>query len=383
MKTFTTLLATLLAVFALVAAPAQAQTSQATTANVLAMPDVTEYSQWVMRSSGSIASGAQTITIVGDGFKVTPRSGRTFYPLSTTSPILVDQEVSAVTETVTPSAVTCTQNALQSTCTVTATFSNAHSGNFTIKSGTFGICEAIGDLPSAGGTVVVNAGFGGTTSTITSSTLAGACKSSTKNILDVRNGAFQMYTSNGTNYVAQTVAQGQIVSNMAPTATNNATTPILYAGSIPQYVFMPANVATAGASFTALTGLSWTIPANTAVNYPFHCELSFNQATAATANAFQIQTSTVAPTNGTLYGFSSTAATTATRLVTKAYSATTATSIVSVTPTAASTDERVELDGFIEQPSNASSAAVQIGIATTSGGTDITTVARDGWCRLF
>src|SRR6516225_16258 len=137
---FTSFLAALAMIVALVATPVQAQTSAANRGNVLGFNDAADYGQWVFRSTAAVASGAQTATIQGDAFANT-RAGRTFLPLATTNPVIVDQENSSLTETVTPSAVTCTTNSLQSTCTFTATFSNAHNPGFSIRSATYGICE--------------------------------------------------------------------------------------------------------------------------------------------------------------------------------------------------------------------------------------------------
>lgn len=219
---------------------------------------------------------------------------------------------------------------------------------------------------------------------VSSATATGAwqCDVAGKNQIRLRMSAFTSGTVNAalsSSVARSTVGSIPVPQNLATTSTPNFAN--INFNGMPTLVFMTANVATASGSNTALTGLTWTVPANTAVNYPFHCELTYNQATGATANAFTI-TNSVAATNGTLWGFASTAATAVSRLVTKAYTGTTATTIVSVTPGATSTDELVTLEGFIEQPSG-SASTVTIGITTTSGGTDVTTVARDSWCRLF
>lgn len=171
-----------------------------------------DFSRWTFRSSASVSTGAQSVTIQGDAYAVTP-GGYAFYPLATDAPLRIDAETPAVTETVTPSAVTCTSGSLQSTCTFTATFANAHSGNFTVTSGTFGIQEAINELPSAGGVVVVSNGFGGSTATITTTTTGGEAD---VNILDVRNGAYTFYALRGSLYV----------SLFSPAASTNGVTAV-------------------------------------------------------------------------------------------------------------------------------------------------------------
>lgn len=211
-------------VMALAGGTATAQTSQASKGNVFAMNDAREYGQWTMTTTGSVSTGSQTVTINGDGFITTTLGARTVYPLGTTHPVLFDPN-GANPETLVPSAVSCTSNGLQSTCTVTATFVYAHTGPFMLRSGTYGVCEAAGDLPSAGGTVVVNAGYGGSTSTLTTATTgAGACGSSTINILDVRAGAFQFYTYDGANSYAasQSVINSTTTPNADVTAANGS-----------------------------------------------------------------------------------------------------------------------------------------------------------------
>lgn len=138
----------------------------------------------------------------------------------------------------------------------------------------------------------------------------------------------------------------------------------------------------ANTSLQTITGLTWTLPANIAVNASFHCSLNYSQATANVGIAFGIQGATVTPTNinanGTLYT-STTASTTGTLngLVT-----TTATNIVTATPSATATVFKTELDGTIEEPSNVSQPVVNI-MASTSNSGDLVTVKRGSYCTLF
>lgn len=167
------------------------QVSQANKGNVMAANDARAFNYPTAWTTAGVATGAQTVTVAGDAFAVTP-DGRVFLPFGTNRPILFDKN--GTPETLVPSAVTCTQNGPQATCTITATFVSAHTGPFSINSGTYGICEAAVDLPSAGGMVVVNSGFGGTSAIITTATTgAGACGAATILILDVRAGAFSFY----------------------------------------------------------------------------------------------------------------------------------------------------------------------------------------------
>jgi hypothetical protein len=321
-----------------------------------------DFNSWMVFSSTTVAAGAATITI--EDQRVTVLGSTAINPFRVNSKVLVD--TGSVAETVTITAASCTSQT-PGQCTITATFGNAHAGRYQITSGSFGAQEAL-DFLTSNGTVIIQPLFAGATSVITSLVRG----STSLAVEDWRSGNVVYYGWTGSAYATV----------FSITATNASSSAAAQVAGIPTNVFMSAAV-TSGASNVALTGLTWTIPANTAINYPFHCEVTFNQATAATANAFTITTATQAPTNGTLWGYSTTAATTATRAVVKAYNATTATTIISVTPTATGTDEVVFLDGFIEQPTNAAAAVVTIGLTTTSGATDVTTVARDGFCRLF
>src|ERR1700693_6035656 len=77
-----------------------------------------------VRTTTAVAAGAGTITMSTPS--VTLQDGNVLYPFAITAPITIDQG-SAVSETVTPTAVSgCASNAPNSTCTITATFANAH-----------------------------------------------------------------------------------------------------------------------------------------------------------------------------------------------------------------------------------------------------------------
>lgn len=110
-----------------------------------------------------------------------------------------------------------------------------------------------------------------------------------------------------------------------------------------------------------ITGLSWTLPANIAVIWPFHCRLVVNQNTAAVVDTIGIQDVTIAPTYIQATGVAETA------LTVSAYgdlgvglTTTTATGIISFTPGAIGTNLTVLIDGIINQPSNASSSVIQM-----------------------
>jgi hypothetical protein len=131
-----------------------------------------------------------------------------------------------------------------------------------------------------------------------------------------------------------------------------------------------------------ITGLSWTLPANVALKVPFSCHLAYSQATAAAAVSFGIQDVTVAPTNLFATGVIYTSATAATEGNLPTLTTTTATAIMTGTPSAITTIWIADIDGYIEQPSNASSSAVNLMVKTATSG-DAVTVKRGSYCRVF
>jgi hypothetical protein len=164
-------------------------------------------------------------------------------------------------------------------------------------------------------------------------------------------------------------------------ATVNATTGFQNNG-IAQFFSVTSDFTTAAnTNLQLITGLSWTIPANTAMNIPFQCHLAYAQGTAAVAVSFGIQDVTVAPTNIFATGHMQTAATVFTEGNLPTLTTTTATAIVSATPSAITTVWNADLYGFIEQPSNASTSAVQIQVKTATAG-DAVTVKRGSVCRI-
>jgi hypothetical protein len=138
----------------------------------------------------------------------------------------------------------------------------------------------------------------------------------------------------------------------------------------------------ANTSLQAITGLSWTMPANTALNVGFSCHLLYSQATAAVADQFGIQDVTVAPTSLMAKAQAYISASTFTAANVPALTTTTATPIVTFTPTAITTVWNADIDGMIEQPSNASTSVVQI-MAQQSNAADLLTVKRGSFCRVW
>jgi hypothetical protein len=131
-----------------------------------------------------------------------------------------------------------------------------------------------------------------------------------------------------------------------------------------------------------ITGLSWTLPANSAVNVSFHCALLFDQATAAVSDSFGIGITGTAPTQANASGTVFTSASAETTGTLTALASTTPTAVVTFTPSAITTVWKAELDGTVEQPSNATPGVLGIYVATTAGADNII-VKRGSYCSLF
>ena len=114
--------------------------------------------------SGNNASGAATITLssgsirLPDGRTIVPFSAGGFNILGQPGPypaIPIYVGAGTTRELVTPTAVSgCYVGAPQGSCSITATFSNAHGQGELVTSGSFGIQEAINDAGFFGGGVV-------------------------------------------------------------------------------------------------------------------------------------------------------------------------------------------------------------------------------------
>jgi hypothetical protein len=228
------------------------------------------------------------------------------------------------------------------------TFSNASSIAVTLP-----VATASG-FTSGATFSVFNKGVGVATITPTTSTINGA----TTLVLNQNDGA-TIY-SDGTNYSALT--SQSLTSKKFFVASSDFTT---------------AN----NTNLQTITGLSWVLPANTALNVPFRCYLAFSQATAAVADSFGIQSATISPTNIFATGEIHTNTTAATYGNLPTLSTSTATAIVTATPSAITTVWNAELRGFIENPSNASANTINIMVKTATGA-DAVTVKRGSFCVI-
>jgi hypothetical protein len=153
----------------------------------------------------------------------------------------------------------------------------------------------------------------------------------------------------------------------------------------PQYVAV-ARVAgdfttAANTALQTITGLTFTLPANTAANYPLRCEILYSQATAAVADQFGIQAATFNPTNIMAKGDVATSASATTFGNVPTLATTTATAIVTFTPSAITTVWNARLTAMIENPSNASTQTVNV-MVQTSNSADLVTVKRGSYCVI-
>ncbi len=114
---------------------------------------------------------------------------------------------------------------------------------------------------------------------------------------------------------------------------------------------------------------------------PFRCDILYSQATAAVAVSLGVQTDTVTPTyfrSWAVIGTDTTAATAGNASI----SNTTATSVVTGTPAATATIYSANINGYLENPSNASTTTVNIMIKTATGA-DAITVKQGSFCTVL
>ncbi len=152
---------------------------------------------------------------------------------------------------------------------------------------------------------------------------------------------------------------------------------------IPAFVSTATDFTTSGVGtdLELITGMSWTIPANTALHVPFACYFTYSQAVGNDAVAFGIQDVTVSPTNIAARGYLRTSTTASTAGNVPTLTTTTATPIVSATPGATATNYMAEISGFIEAPSNASSTQIRIMVSTATAA-DLVTIRKGSHCRI-
>jgi hypothetical protein len=136
------------------------------------------------------------------------------------------------------------------------------------------------------------------------------------------------------------------------------------------------------ATLGLITGLSTTMPVSQAVVVSFHCALLFDQATAVVSDSFGVGVTGTAPTNLNASGTAFTAAAVEATGTLVGLATTTPTAVVTFTPSVITTVWKAELDGTIEQPSNATPGVFGVYASTTTG-TDNLIVKRGSYCSVI
>lgn len=198
---------------------------------VAGMNSAAAYGQWSVKSVFAVSAGGGQMYL--NPSQATAPGFGSFAVVTNGTPLeIVD---GANTEVVTPSSVNCPVNSgVQFSCSFTATFANAHGPGVVVTSGTAGLQEAINALLiQGGGTVLIPAGWGGTTANITS-----ASGSATVLIADTRvprttygwNGAG--YSALLTEAAGSVIASQVIAGSCTGTATSSATLGLFGAGNL-------------------------------------------------------------------------------------------------------------------------------------------------------
>jgi hypothetical protein len=186
----------------------------------------------------------------------------------------------------------------------------------------------------------------------------------------------------GSSIAARTALGNNTASAAAPGFGTTVDVLAYQTAEIPAYVFVTSNFTTSGSgtALEAITGLTWTMPASTALNIPFHCALVYHQNSAVVAVAFGFQNATTGATNLIASGEIHTSTTALTAGNVANTTATTATAVVSATPSVITTNWNATLDGMIEQPSGTASVfTIRVSTATAA---DTVTVLRGSYCRI-
>lgn len=133
---------------------------------------------------------------------------------------------------------------------------------------------------------------------------------------------------------------------------------------------------------TSLVPTGLTLPSVANTNFSFHCDILYNQQTAAQADALGIEFNTTAPTRADAMGIVGTAATAvATTPSLVNLTSTTPTNIVTFTPSAATTVFSAQLGGTYQIGATAPTA-IKIDVLTGAGA-DTITVKAGSYCIAY
>jgi hypothetical protein len=232
----------------------------------------TAYAPALQVVSGPNASGAGSLTL-GFGYFITTDGIQVNAPLNTNAPINVG--IGSSIETVTPSGVSNSTPQQFGTSTVTATFGQAHGNGDQVRSGTYGLQEAINYANSqGGGQVLVDAAWtqlGGTSAVLNAAVLPA---NGTVSILDIRSGnsAISTVTVPITNAQVLAMFTTPIQLVAAPGAGNM----INVIDMTVENVFLTAAFA-AGGAIQASYGAGVTTPATATIATTFLTAPAANQ----------------------------------------------------------------------------------------------------------
>ncbi len=226
--------------------------------------------------------------------------------------------------------------------------------------------------------------------TVSSATATGSwvCDVSGRTNLRVRTSA---YTSGSALVsLASSTTDAQLVSIAVPQALSTTSTPT-FAGEnlttgqqfngITSKIFVAADFTTSGVGTNseAITGLTYTLPATTALSVGVHCSGTYLQNTGNAAATLSVGFS-AAPTNAQFQGIAETAVTAVGVLGSTAITSATTGAVVTMTPGGTATNYYFSIDGFIENPST--TANVVTFYARTATAADTITIRRGSYCAL-
>lgn len=192
-----------------------------------------DFNAWTATATQSVAAGAVTVTVSAPTARITASGGGQFNPFVANSTVILDAGVSAVVETDTIATASCTP---PTTCSFTTTTTYAHTGRFTINSGTYGLQEALDvAVQSGGGVVFVPPTYPGTTAMITG-LLRGAA---TVLVVD-RRSTITPYLWSGSAYVASFISGNGANGSSLNILTKTTTVAGAAAATITASNFIPA-----------------------------------------------------------------------------------------------------------------------------------------------
>lgn len=236
MRKFLAVLLAVATIFTFVPAPLKAQQGISTLSRVAGVYVAASYGQWQTTAfAGNGATGSSSM-IMRDGFVVLA-DGTTFNPYFINERLLIDLGTS-ISETVTITAVSnCGVGVQQNSCTITASFTNLHGGSANVRSGSFGLDEALnqaqtgigGNNSGLGGVAVVDRAWGASGGT--TAILAASQVYPSVSIADERFGVLRFWSPTPTGAALAAPAGITVTGQLACDATHQACSDASVVGS--------------------------------------------------------------------------------------------------------------------------------------------------------